>query len=128
VWKGATGARISSERHIKSCKTMIRGVGRDDTLVAEVYRSRVVIIEGESLAHARLLATVNEFGRGSQFIDGYAIDSHLMELIPEDYIGRTLSRADADDLLQQLRLSNRPAAAPTSDSEASQSPSRAVAA
>jgi hypothetical protein len=89
---------------------------------------RVVIIEGESLAHARLLATVNEFGRASQFIDGYAIDSHLMELIPEDYIGRTLSRADADDLLQQLRLSNRPAARPTSEPEASRSPSRAAAA
>jgi hypothetical protein len=49
---------------------------------------RVVIIEGESVAHARLLATVNEFGRASQFIDGSAIDCHLMELIPEDYIGR----------------------------------------
>jgi hypothetical protein len=68
---------------------------------------QVVIIEGESLARARLLATVNEFGRASQFIDGYAIDCHLMALIPEDYIGRTLSRADANDLLQQLRHGGR---------------------
>jgi hypothetical protein len=89
---------------------------------------RVVIIEGESLAHARLLATVNEFGRASQFIDGYAIDSHLVELILEDYIGRTLSRTDADDLLRQLRLSNRAAARPTSEPKASRSPSRAAAA
>jgi hypothetical protein len=89
---------------------------------------RVVIIEGESLAHARLLATVNEFGRASQFIGGYEIDCHLMALIPEDYIGRTLSRADADHLLQQLRLSNRGAARPTSEAEASRSPSSAAAA
>jgi hypothetical protein len=89
---------------------------------------RVVIIEGESLAHARLLATVNEFGRASQFIDGYAIDSHLMELIPADYIGRTLSRADADDLLRQLRLSNWTAARPASETKASRSPSSAAAA
>jgi hypothetical protein len=90
----------------------------------EFFGGRAVIIEGESLAHARLLATVNEFGRASQFVGGYAIDSHLMELIPEDYIGRTLSRTDADDLLQQLRLSNRP----TPQVEASRSPSRAAAA
>jgi hypothetical protein len=85
---------------------------------------RVVIIEGESLAHARLLATVNEFGRASQFIDGYAIDLHLMELIPADYIGRTLSQADADDLLQQLRLGRQATRKP----EASQTSSSAAAA
>jgi hypothetical protein len=85
---------------------------------------RVVIIEGESLAHARLLATVNEFGRASQFIGGYAIDSHLMELIPEDYIGRALSKADADDLLRQLRLGRQEAP----DTEASQTSVKAAAA
>jgi hypothetical protein len=87
----------------------------------EFLGGRAVIIEGESLAHARLLATVNEFGRASQFIDGYAIDPHLMELIPSDYIGRTLSRADANALLQQLRLGNRAnaRAAQEADSQAS---------
>ena len=83
-----------------------------------------MIIEGESLAHARLLATVNEFGRASQFVDGYAIDSHLMELIPADYIGRTLSKPDADDLLQQLRLGKQEARKP----EASQTSASAAAA
>jgi hypothetical protein len=85
---------------------------------------RVVIIEGESVAHARLLATVNEFGRASQFIAGYAIDSHLMELIPAEYIGRTLSQADADELLQQLRLGRQAAR----DTEASQTSASAAAA
>jgi hypothetical protein len=75
----------------------------------EFLGGRVVIIEGDSLAHARLLATVNEFGRASQFIDGYAIDPHLMKLIPADYIARTLSRADANDLLHKLRLGTQAA-------------------
>jgi hypothetical protein len=98
----------------------------DDTTLwwLKFIGGRVVIIEGESLAHARLLATVNEFGRASQFIDGYAIDCHLMEPIPEDYIGRTLSRADADDLLQQLGLGRQAAR----DTEASQTSASAAAA
>jgi hypothetical protein len=53
VWKGATNARISSERRIKSCETMIRRVGRDDTLVAEVHRRPgfLLILAAES-AHS----------------------------------------------------------------------------
>jgi hypothetical protein len=90
----------------------------------EFLGGRAVIIEGESLAHARLLATVNGFGRASQFIDGYAIDPHLMELIPTDYIGWTLSRADANDLLRQLRLGKDAAR----DSEALQTSKSAAAA
>lgn len=90
---------------------------------------RVVIIEGESLSHARLLATVNEFGHASHFIDGYAIDPHLMKMIPADYIGRTLSRVDANELLEQLRPGNRlTATRPTSEPTASRDPSRAAAA
>jgi hypothetical protein len=90
----------------------------------EFLGGRVVIIEWESLAHARLLATLNEFGRASQFIDGYAIDPHLVKLIPADYIGRTLSRADANDLLRKLRLGTQAA----QDTEASQTSESAVAA
>jgi hypothetical protein len=124
VWKGVSGARISSERRIKSCETVIRGWRVTTLWWLKFLGGRVVIIEGESLAHARLLATVNEFGCASQFIDGYAIDSHLMERIPADYIGRTLSRADANDLLRQLRLGRQEA----SDTEASQTSASAVAA
>jgi hypothetical protein len=90
----------------------------------EFLGGRAVIIEGESLAHARLRATVNGFGRASQFIDGYAIDAHLMELIPADYIGRTLSRADANDLLRRLRLGRQEAPG----TEASQTSVEAAAA
>jgi hypothetical protein len=71
----------------------------------EFRGGRTVIIEGESLNHARLLATVNEFARASQFVNGYSIDPHLVELIPEDCIARKLSPTDADELLEQLRRS-----------------------
>jgi hypothetical protein len=92
--KRPVNVRIPSERRgLRSCETVIRGWGVTTLWWLEFLGGRAVIIEGESLAHARLLATVNGFGRASQFIDGYAIDAHLMELIPGDYIGWTLSRA-----------------------------------
>jgi hypothetical protein len=107
---------------------VIRGWGVTTLWWLEFLGGRAVIIEGQSLAHARLLATVNGFGRASQFIDGYAIDAHVLQLIPGDYVGRTLSRADANDLLEQLRLSNPAAATPTSESESSQTSVKAAAA
>jgi hypothetical protein len=64
-----------------------------------------VIIEAESMAHARLLAVVNDIGRASHFTDGYPIDPHLLELIPEELIERKLSPAEANELLDQLRTS-----------------------
>jgi len=49
-----------------------------------------VIVEGESIAHARLLAVMNELGRASQFDEGYPIDPDLAAMIPEDFIFRKL--------------------------------------
>jgi hypothetical protein len=71
-----------------------------------------VIVEAESIAHARLLAVVNDFGRPSHFTDGYPIDPHLLELIPEDLIERKLSPMEANELLDQLRTSERDGAEP----------------
>jgi hypothetical protein len=71
-----------------------------------------VIVEAESMAHARLLAVVNDMGRASHFTDGYPIDPHLLELIPEELIERKLSPVEADGLLDQLRTSERDGAAP----------------
>jgi hypothetical protein len=62
-----------------------------------------VIVEGESITHARVLAVANELGRASQFDDGYAIDPDLAEMIPEDFIWRQLSPKEASDLLNKLR-------------------------
>jgi hypothetical protein len=63
------------------------------------------IVEAESMVHARLLAVVNDIGRASHVSDGYPIDPHLMDMIPEDFIERTLSPVEADGLLDRLRAS-----------------------
>jgi hypothetical protein len=62
-----------------------------------------VIVEGESLIHARALAVANELGRASEFDDGYAIDPDLAEMIPEDFIWRKLSPKEAADVLTMLK-------------------------
>jgi hypothetical protein len=64
-----------------------------------------VIVEAESMAHARLLAVVNDMGRASHFTDGYPIDPHLRDLIPEELIERKLSPTEATELLDRLRMS-----------------------
>jgi hypothetical protein len=64
---------------------------------------RAVIIEGESLAHARLLVAVNELGRTSHFIEGYPVDPEFVEMIPQDWIGRKLSPDEASDLFKLLK-------------------------
>jgi hypothetical protein len=65
-----------------------------------------------------LLAVVNDFGRASHFTDGYPIDPHLLELIPEELIERKLSPAEADGLIDRLRTSER---------DGAESPGRMVA-
>jgi hypothetical protein len=70
------------------------------------------IVEAESMVHARLLAVVNDIGRASHFTDGYPIDPHLLELIPQELIERKLSPAQADGLLDQLRMSELNSAKP----------------
>jgi hypothetical protein len=61
-----------------------------------------VIVEADSLVHARLLAAVNELGRASQFHEGYPIDANLAAKIPDELIWRMLSREDAGEILQKL--------------------------
>jgi hypothetical protein len=50
-----------------------------------------VIIEAESLAHARLLAVANDLGRASYLV------------IPEDFVGRKLFANEAGELLGLLK-------------------------
>jgi hypothetical protein len=64
-----------------------------------------VIVKAESLTHARLVAVANDLCRPSLFDEGYAVDPELVTLIPKDYIGRNLSRAEARDLLNLLSSS-----------------------
>jgi hypothetical protein len=60
------------------------------------------VIEATSLLHARMLAAVHKIGRVGQFVDGYELSPELEALIPEDCIGRLLSRDDAWQLYDQL--------------------------
>jgi hypothetical protein len=62
-----------------------------------------VIVEGNSVTHARVLAIANELGRASQFKDGYAIDPDLAEMIPDDFTWRNLSSKEAADILMMLK-------------------------
>jgi len=63
----------------------------------------VVIIEAASLAHARLLAVVNGFGRASQFVEGYPIDAHLAGRVPDHSVGRILTPVEARQLLKLIK-------------------------
>jgi hypothetical protein len=62
-----------------------------------------VIVEGNSITHARVLAGANELGRASQFEDGYAIDPDLAEMIPDEFVWRELSSTEAADVLMMLK-------------------------
>ncbi len=61
-----------------------------------------VIVEAESLTHARLVAVAKDLCRPSLFDEGYAVDPDLVTMIPKDLIGRNLSRTEARDLLTLL--------------------------
>jgi len=54
-----------------------------------------VILEATTLLHARVLAALDDIGRVTQFVHGYQLTDELAALIPDDYIGRLLSRDDA---------------------------------
>ena len=64
---------------------------------------KTIVVRAETLVHARLLAASNEVGRAYLFEDGFRVDPEFEQLIPDDLIGRTLSRDEAADLQRQLR-------------------------
>jgi hypothetical protein len=63
----------------------------------------VVIMEGASLSHARLLAAQKNLGRASQFANGYFITPDLAAMIPDSSIGRMLSSDEARGLRKVLK-------------------------
>jgi hypothetical protein len=60
------------------------------------------IIKASSLAHARILATLNDPGQVSRFSEGYSIRADQAALIPANSIGRTLSPVEVRQLLELL--------------------------
>jgi hypothetical protein len=61
------------------------------------------IVEAESMSHARLRVAVKGLVRVSSFIGGCQIDPEFIPLIPDESIGRKLSREDTSELLELLK-------------------------
>lgn len=66
-----------------------------------------VIIGASSLAHARLLAAANGFGRPSQFVAGGFIDTERVPPIPSEFVGRVLTPIEARQLGEMLNRQPR---------------------
>jgi hypothetical protein len=64
---------------------------------------RTVIVRAETLVHARLLAAADEVARAYLFDNGFRVDPEFEQMIPDDLIGRILSRDEAADVLRWLR-------------------------
>jgi hypothetical protein len=76
-------------------------------LLSFTEREIAVIVEAETLAHARLLAASNQLCRASLFDEGWAIKPSIHSQIPADFIGRTLSQDETADLLGMLSIGAR---------------------
>jgi hypothetical protein len=66
-----------------------------------------IIVEAETLTHARLLAAADQVCRASQFDEGWDIRPSICEQIPADFVGRTLSQDETADLLSTLTIGAR---------------------
>jgi hypothetical protein len=73
-------------------------------LLSFAQRELAVIVEAETLAHARLLAAANQVCRASLFDEGWAIKPSLHAQIPAEFIGRVLSQNETADLLSTLTV------------------------
>jgi hypothetical protein len=62
------------------------------------------IVAATSLAQARLIAAIHGFGRASTLVEAYAVDAEFLQFIPEDRIGKRLSKAEVDQVLERLKL------------------------
>jgi hypothetical protein len=68
------------------------------------------IVAATSLAQARLIAVIHGFGRASSLVEAYAVDADFLQLIPNDRIGKRLSKDEADEVMDRLRRVRRHAA------------------
>jgi hypothetical protein len=62
-----------------------------------------IIVRAETLVLARLLAVADQVARAYLFDAGFQVDPEFEQMIPDELIGRTLSRDEATDLQRQLR-------------------------
>ena len=75
-------------------------------LLSFSQREVAVIVEAETLVHARLLAAANQICRASQFDEGFAIKPAVQERIPSVFIGRALTQDETTDLLSMLKTAS----------------------
>jgi hypothetical protein len=75
-------------------------------LLSFTQREVAVIVEAETLTHARLVAAANQVCRASLFDEGFPIKPSPQARIPADFIGRALSQDETADLLSTLTVDN----------------------
>jgi hypothetical protein len=73
-------------------------------LLSFTQREVAVIVEAETLVHARLRAAADQVCRASLFDEGWAIKPSLHAQIPAEFIGRALSQDETADLLSALTI------------------------
>jgi hypothetical protein len=50
------------------------------------------VVAAASLAEARLTAVIEGLGRASTFVEGFAVDANFLQVIPDNRIGKRLSK------------------------------------
>lgn len=73
-------------------------------LLSFTQREVAVIVQAETLVHARLIAAANHICRASLFDEGVAIKPCFQARIPADLIERALSQDETADLLSMLTI------------------------
>ena len=59
----------------------------------------VLILDGPSLIHARLVAAVRGLDAGADFAEGHLLDAESAASIPAKHVGRMLTLREAERLL-----------------------------
>jgi hypothetical protein len=62
------------------------------------------VVTAASLVQARLIAASQGLGQASRFVEGYPVDAEFLQFIPENLIGRNLSKKEADEVLERRRV------------------------
>ena len=62
------------------------------------------VVAATSLVQARLIAASQGLGQASRFVEGYPVDADFLQFIPENLIGRNLSKKEADEVLERRRV------------------------
>jgi hypothetical protein len=62
------------------------------------------VVAATSLVQARLIAAAHGLGQASKFVEGYPIDADFLQFVPNDLIGKELSKNEAGEVLERRRV------------------------